>query len=61
VRAGVALEFGVVLLLCGLTGCHAGQVIATVRVERAVQHERHEFDQLARVANRPEGEPSATG
>jgi hypothetical protein len=30
-----------------------------VRVKGAVQHERHEFDELAWVANRPEGESPA--
>src|ERR1035441_10034932 len=48
VRAGVALEFVAVLLLCGLAGGHAGQVVAAVRVQSAVQHERHEFDELAK-------------
>src|SRR6516165_8890922 len=58
-RAGVALEFATVLLARGLAGGHPGQVVATVRVECAVQRERHEFDELARVANRPEGDAPA--
>ena len=59
VRARVALEFAVVLLPCGLTGSHPGQLVAAVRVEGAVQHERHEFDEFPGVADRPEDESPA--